>query len=269
MPDLSLAKFLLSHEKCDISLVNSQNLTCFQVAMANYHGKYISSLIEIIFEHFPDCTCGTLDSFKYLLSPDHGIYTFMNCCSHSQCCKCLKYHASITPEYIVDSNTGNTALHQACKVVCPPIIRMFLQRQSYRHAMSEFPVNCVGQTPLHILAIGIKDQKAYLESKSKVYFLQEDYLPEFKKKLKMLGKYDWQMLQQFGINKKDERGNTALHYACEAQSVIMLNALASNQLCDFEVCNNADKLPLTIAQETGNQSFYLRVLIKFFESKGE
>lgn len=266
-PDFSLIQYLLSHKAINLDLVTSNNHTCLDLAKANavISSKSISHLINILATNSWKIPFTEKLSFSRFMNPYHGIYDEGH--TADVCKLLLEAHHTIKcePCFRVDDKELNTALHLACQAVCPMVISKLLKY--CKKATSNFPVNVLNQTPLHALAIGIKEQ---------VNFLKKGYLRDYAnrdvsfvhKKVKILRKHDWRTLLKFGINKQDDKGNTALHYACEAQSVVMLKILTSDTSCIFNIRNNEEKLPITVAQETANRSFYLKFLIKYFESQG-
>ena len=261
-PDFSLIEHLLSREDIDLSLTTSDNHTCLDLAKANANCKQTSRLLGILKQH--DIAFSESLSFSQFLNPHHGLFQH----DESICTLLLQEHCTVrcNPLMRIGRSDCNTALHLACQAVCPTVIIKLLR--SCKRSMANFPVNNSEQTPLHVLALGIKEQVNYFLTKEYMRDVYEENISYVKGKVRHLNRHDWCILLQCGINKQDELGNTALHYVCEAQSVTMLRVLTSDVSCKFDIRNNADKLPITVAQESGNRGFYLKFLIKYFESQG-
>ena len=253
-PDFDLIECLLRHNATNIKLRNYQNQTCILVAEASSCEEK-SVLLSLLKTHRSD---NDLLAFCLLMSPYHGLYDF-----HKRCNCCLMLHTiSLNDEKCKD------ALYLACEAVCPKTISKLLLRCRNKSIFNYKQQS--GQTPLHSLALGIKKQADFIiqgYSDNLLKFRQKD-LSFVRGKVNGLSKHDWHVLLQCGINKQDDLGNTALHYVCEAQNVTMLKVLTSDSSCRFDIRNNAEKLPITIAYESGNRSFYLRFLIKYFRSQG-
>ena len=253
-PDFDLIECLLRHKATNIKLRNHQNQTCMLVAEASSCEEK-SVLLNLL---KTDRSDNNLFAFSLLMSPYHGLYDF-----HKKCNCCLMLHTiSLNDEECKD------ALYLACEAVCPKTISKLLLRCRNKSIFNYKQPS--GQTPLHSLALGIKKQADFIiqgYSDSLLKFRQKD-LSFVRGKVNGLSKHDWHVLLQCDINKQDDLGNTALHYVCEAQNVTMLKVLTSDSSCRFDIRNNTEKLPITIAYESGNRSFYLRFLIKYFRSQG-
>ena len=256
-PDLALVECLLSHRAININLTNLRNQTCIALAEANDDCGAIKSRLLELLKNF-NSSSNDLSALCQFMSLYHGLY---DCHNASDCYSILKATSLVNEEC-------NAALYLACQAVCPKAISILLLR--CRKSISTCPVKDSKQTPLHVLALGIKQQADIVVQgyPNHLLRLREKDLSFVRGKVKSLSKHDWRILLQCGINKQDELGNTALHYVCEAQSVTMLRVLTSDISCKFDIRNNAGKLPITVAQESGNRSFYLRFLIKYFERQG-
>ena len=241
-PNISLAKELLANEKTNVKIKNSNGNTCFHL---------ISPCDSELINLFQDCI--KQNPFCLLLNPIHEL-----CSSDLQCLQVCTLSGS--PLANIDSKQ-NTPLHIACRAVCPPFIKKLLQK--CKKYLSDFPTNKSNQTPLHMLALGVNHHE------SSCHQFGEPFLFAQRKKLQRLRTHDWYLLLKCGINKQDNFGNTALHYTCQSQNTLLLKALTISKLCDFSISNNAGELPLTIAMKTGSRSFFLKVLIKYFESQGK
>ena len=236
-PNISLAKELLTNEKTNINIKNSNGNTCFHLISPRN-----SELISLFQDQNPFCL---------LLNPFHEL--------DGNDLHCLQVCTlSGSPLANIDSKQ-NTPLHIACRALCPPFIKKLLQKCK-KHLSADFPTNKSNQTPLHMLALGVKSLYPQLH---------ESYLFAQRKKLQRLHTHDWYLLLKCGINKQDHLGNTALHYTCQSQNTLLLKALTKSKLCDFSIRNNTGELPLTTAMKTGSRSFFLKVLIKYFESQGK
>uniref|UniRef100_A0A1X7TPX7 Death domain-containing protein n=2 Tax=Amphimedon queenslandica TaxID=400682 RepID=A0A1X7TPX7_AMPQE len=255
-PDFVLVKRLLSLNATNTKLRNNQNQTCILVAEAS-SCKEKSYLLSLLKTHRSD---NDFLAFSHLMSPYHGLYDF-----HKRCNCCLMLHAmSLNNEKCKD------ALYLACEAVCPESISKLLLRCRNK-LICNYIKQQSGQTPLHSLALGLKKQADFIIQgySDNLLKLRQKDLSFVRGKVNILSKHDWRILLQCGINKQDDLGNTALHYVCEAQNVTMLRVLTSDSSCRFDIRNNAEKLPITIAYESGNRSFYLRFLIKYFRSQGD
>ena len=237
-PNIPLVKELLMNEKTNIDLKNSNGNTCFHLI-----APHNSELISLFQDQNPFCL---------LLNPIHELGE-----GDLHCLQVCTLSGS--PLANIDSKQ-NTPLHIACRAVCPPFIKKLLQKCK-KHLSMDFPTNESYQTPLHMLALGVSHHE------SSGLQLDELRLPAQRKKLQHLRTHDWYLLLKCGINKQDDLGNTALHYTCQSQNTLLLKALTMSKLCDFSIRNNAGELPLTIAMKTGSRSFFLKVLIKYFESQ--
>lgn len=71
------------------------------------------------------------------------------------------------------------------------------------------------------------------------------------------------------INAKDSYGNTALHYACRSHNYWIFEVISLQEGCNFNIRNRKGKLPITLAQETGDGVFYKKVLMKHAKKLGK
>ena len=232
-PNLEAVKLLVDHPDTDLALRDSDDNTC-------YHHAYFSknhNLIKLLLQK----NKGDISPVTMFLKLRHSDTDSANSWT------AIQQAMSIKSDQVFDED-GNTALHLACQTISLPVVKKMLR--SFRRKIENIPTNKSQQTPLHLLLLNVLHR------------------PDPKQELKTLLRYDWALLFKCGINKQDNKGNTLLHYICEEQNVPLLQMVASKMICDFDIRNNDGLLPLTIAENTGNKSFFLRVLIKYLEKQG-
>ena len=232
-PNLEAVELLVDRSDTDLGLRDSDNNTCYHHAYFSKNNNLIKLLLQ---KNKRDISPVTM-----FLKLQHSDTDSANTWT------AIQQAMSIKPDRVFDED-GNTALHLACQTISLPVVKKMLR--SFRRKIENIPTNKSQQTPLHLLLLNVLRRS------------------NPKQELKTLLRYDWTLLFKCGINEQDNKGNTLLHYICEEQNVPLLQMVASKMICDFNIRNNDDLLPLTIAENTGNKSFFLRVLIKYLEKQG-